>query len=87
MLVDSCRPGHFAETKSLITRFAEITDTPFVVVANKQDAPGALPAGYIHQRLGLPPSIPVLPCVGTDPEQVRDVLLALLDRIALGAQP
>lgn len=81
IMVDSCRPAHLAETQRLITRFAELTPAPFVVAANKQDDPGALPPGYIHRRLGLPASIPVLPCVATDAPQVRDVLLTLLERV------
>lgn len=81
VLVDSCRPADFGPTSRLIRRFAEITPAPFVVAANKQDALGALPPDYIHLRLGLPYSIPVLPCIAHEMSSVHAVLFALLDRI------
>ncbi len=82
VMVDSCRPGHFAETLRLMDRFAEITDVPFVVAANKQDDPAALPVSYVRRRLGLPIDIPVLPCIATDRAIVKTVLLTLLQQIA-----
>jgi len=81
VVVDSCRPAHFLEAQRLIARFAEITDAPFVVAANKQDDPAALPVAYMRKRLQLPYEVPVLPCVATDKESVKQVLLALLARI------
>jgi signal recognition particle receptor subunit beta len=81
VLVDSRRPGELKAAARLIHRFAHITPAPFVVAANKQDAPDALPPDYIHMRLGLPPSIPVLPCIARDIDSVHAVLYALLDRV------
>lgn len=85
VLVDSCRPAHLQETQRLIARFAEITDAPFVVAANKQDDPAALPVSYIRSRLQLPPEIPVLPCVAIERASVKQVLLGLLDHIEQSA--
>lgn len=82
VVVDSCRPAHFAETQRLMERFADMVDVPFVVAANKQDDPAALPLSYVRRRLGLTPDIPILPCVATDRTQVKGVLLALLQAIA-----
>lgn len=84
VMVDSCRPAKFPETISLMQRFAKITDAPFLVAANKQDDPAALPPMYIRRRLGLPPGIPVLPCVAKDRESVKSVLLSLLEIITRG---
>ncbi len=81
VLVDSCRPGHLAETRRLMDRFAEITPAPYVVAANKQDDPAALPPFYVRRRLGVPDEVPVLPCIGTDRERVKQVLLGLLNHI------
>lgn len=78
VMVDSCRPAHFVETRRLMQRFTQITDAPFIVAANKQDDPTALPLPYIRRRLGLPPEIPLLPCVATDRESAKEILLALL---------
>jgi small GTP-binding protein len=84
VMVDSCRPAHLLETQRLIARFATITDAPFVVAANKQDDPAALPLSYIRRRLQLPFEIPLLPCIATERESVKNVLLALLDHIDQG---
>lgn len=84
VMVDSCRPAHFAETQRLMRRFMEITDAPFIVAANKQDDPAALPLSYIRRRLQLPYEIPLLPCIATDRESVKSVLLGLLAHIERG---
>ncbi|MEI6043875.1 MAG: ATP/GTP-binding protein [Chloroflexota bacterium] len=81
VMVDSCRPAHFKEALGVIRYFTNLTDVPFVVAANKQDDPTALPLDYIRRRLGLAEEIPVLSCVATDRESVKEVLLTLLDRI------
>jgi uncharacterized protein len=86
VMVDSTRPGHFAETLRLMASFAELTDVPYVVAANKQDDEAALPLGYVRRRLGVPYEVPVLPCVASDRESVKEVLLTLLARIER-AQP
>jgi hypothetical protein len=86
VLVDSCRPAHFAEARLLIERFAEITSAPFVVAASKQDDPAALPVSYMRRRLGLPLSVPVIPCTTVDKESVKQVLLTLLERVDEGEQ-
>lgn len=83
VVVDSCRPAAFAETQRLLARFAEISDAPFVVAANKQDDPTALPVPYIRKRLQLAYETPLLACVATDKESVKTVLLALLEQIKL----
>jgi signal recognition particle receptor subunit beta len=81
VLVDRCRPDSFRATSELIRRFAHVTPAPFVVAANKQDDPSALPLDYIHMRLRLPMSIPVLPCATRDMRTVHTVLGTLLDHI------
>lgn len=85
VMVDSCRPAHLNETVRLMQRFAEITDVPFVVAANKQDDPAALPLSYIRRRLQLPHEIPLLSCVANDRESVKQVLLNLLVHIERAA--
>lgn len=81
VMVDSCRPAHFAETVHLLACFRNLTNAPLVVAANKQDDPAALPLPYIRRRLALPDTVPLVPCVGTDRVRVREVLLALLHEI------
>jgi len=81
VMVDSCRPAKFAETINLMERFSRITDSPFVVAANKQDDPAALPPAYVRRRLNLPHSVRVIPCVATSRDSVKNVLLTLLEII------
>ncbi|GAB4204610.1 MAG: ATP/GTP-binding protein [Roseiflexaceae bacterium] len=81
VMVDSCRPAHLLETQRLMARFAELTEVPFVVAANKQDDPTALPVSYIRRRLQLPHETPLLPCVANDRDSVKAVLLSLLEHI------
>lgn len=81
VMVDSCRPAHLDETARLLNYFAELTDVPFVVAANKQDDPAALPLDYLRRRLHLAPEIPLVPCIASERASARDVLLALLAHI------
>ncbi len=83
VLVDSCRPAHIEDTFTLLQRFTQLTAAPFIVGATKQDLPGALPPAYLHRRLGLPPSIPVVGCNACDPDSVQSVLESLMDHIEL----
>jgi signal recognition particle receptor subunit beta len=85
VMIDSTRPAHLKEAYNVIRSFNAITDAPFVVVANKQDDPTGLPPDYIAYRLGLPEDLPVLSCVATDRQSVKQVLLTLLDRIEQAA--
>ncbi len=81
VMVDSTRPAHLKEAVNVIKQFSSITQVPFVVAANKQDDPTCLPIEYVRYRLGLPASIPVIPCIATELESVKNVLLTLLDRV------
>ncbi|MDZ4720964.1 MAG: ATP/GTP-binding protein [Roseiflexaceae bacterium] len=81
VLVDSCRPAHLNETAALMAAFATHTSAPFIVAANKQDDPTALPVSYIRKRLHVPYDVPVVPCIGNDRESVKSVLLSLLAHI------
>jgi small GTP-binding protein len=82
VMVDSTRPAHLREASNVIRYFTNMTGAPFVVAANKQDDPTALPVEYIRYRLGLPDYVPVLPCVATARESVKEVLLTLLDQVS-----
>lgn len=83
VLVDSCRPAHLNEASRLIQRFSEITSAPYVVAANRQASPEALPISYIRRRLPIAPDCPVIPCNALNRQSVKGVLLALLDIVAV----
>ncbi len=78
ILVDSTRPETFRETNRIIDFFASFGDAPYVIAANKQDRPNAWAPDELRLALRQPEHIKVLPCVASDRESVKSVLLELL---------
>jgi small GTP-binding protein len=78
LLVDSTRPETFRETNRIIDFFVSYRDTPYVIAANKQDRPNAWAPDELRLALRQPDHIKVVPCVASQRESVRDVLLELL---------
>ncbi len=78
VLVDSARPETFREARRILDTFRSYSNTPFVIGANKQDDEDAWPPEDLKIALGLDQDTRVLPCVATDKESVRNVLLELL---------
>jgi signal recognition particle receptor subunit beta len=83
ILFDSTRPQTCWDTRRIIDFFEALGNVPYVVAANKQDVAGALsPADVAYilaaddERYG-----DVVPCVASDKERVKDVLLELFNRI------
>ncbi|MGH2522027.1 MAG: GTP-binding protein [Anaerolineales bacterium] len=78
VMVDSTRPETFREAKSILETFRAYAPTPYVVAANKQDREEAWALDDLRIALRLDPHVKLLPCVATDREKVKDVLLELL---------
>lgn len=78
ILVDSTKPETFREAKRILETFRNFAATPYVVAANKQDMEDAWDPEDIRIILRLESDIKILPCVATDKESVKEVLLALL---------
>ncbi len=78
VLVDSARPETFREARSILETFRAYAPTPYVVAANKQDMDDAWELNDIRIALRIEESVKVLPCVATDKEAVKTVLLELL---------
>jgi hypothetical protein len=78
VMVDSTRPETFREAKSILETFRAYAPTPYVVAANKQDQPDAWELEDLRIALRLDPAIKLLPCVASDKERVKEVLLELL---------
>lgn len=81
IMVDSTAPDEFKDTKSVLNTLHSMYRTPYVIAASKQDMPDAWSVDRIRAALAIGPDIPVLPCVATDWESVKNVLLELLFRI------
>jgi small GTP-binding protein len=81
VIVDSARPETFREARFILDTFRAYAPTPYVVAANKQDVPEAWPVDDLRIALKLDPSIKCLPCVASDKEKVKTILLELLSSI------
>ena len=78
VMVDSVRPETFREARSILDTFRSYAPTPYVVAANKQDQDDAWSPEDLRIALRIDPQIKVLPCVATDKDSVKTVLLELL---------
>ena len=81
VLLDSKRPAHFRESKSILETMGAYSPTPFVVAANFQDWPDAWSVADLRIALRISPEIGVVPCVATERESVKQVILALLEKV------
>jgi small GTP-binding protein len=78
ILVDSVRPETFREARRILDVFRTYAATPYVVAANKQDLEDAWTPEDLRIALKVRPGIKLLPCVATDKESVKNILLELL---------
>jgi signal recognition particle receptor subunit beta len=78
VMVDSTRPESFREARSILETFRAYAPTPYVVAANKQDAEDAWELDDVRHALRLDKNTKLLPCVATDRNAVKTVLLELL---------
>jgi small GTP-binding protein len=78
VVVDSTDPKRFKEAREIIRFFKDILEEPFVVAANKQDLPGALPVEDLKKELGLDDSSPVITCSAVDKKSSMEVLNELM---------
>jgi len=78
VLLDSVRPETFREARSILDTFRAYAPVPYVVAANKQDLEDAWEPTDLRIALRIPNEIKMVPCVATDQESVKQVLLELL---------
>lgn len=81
VMVDSCRPETFREARSILETFRAYAPTPYIVAANKQDLRDAWEIEDMRIALRLDSTVKILPCVATDKESVKTILLELLYQI------
>ena len=62
----------------ILDTFRAYAPTPYVVAANKQDHPDAWEPDDLRIALRIEENVKLLPCVATDKESVKTVLLELL---------
>ncbi len=78
VMVDSSRPETFREARRILETFRAYAPTPYVVAANKQDLEDAWEPEDMRIALRLSPDVKLLPCIATNKEEVKNVLLELL---------
>ncbi len=78
VMIDSTSPETFREARSILETFKAYAPTPYVVAANKQDISDAWELDDMRVALRLDPKVKLLPCVGTNKESVKAILLELL---------
>src|SRR3954452_24085782 len=78
VMVDSTKPETFREAKSILETFRAYAPTPYVVAANKQDVADAWNTDDLRIALRIEEGVKLLPCVASDKESVKTVLLELL---------
>lgn len=78
VMVDSTKPETFREAKSILETFRAYAPTPYVVAANKQDMADAWNTDDLRIALRIEEGIKLLPCVASNKESVKSVLLELL---------
>ena len=78
VMVDSTRPETFREGRSILQTFRAYAPTPYVVAANKQDKKEAWEPEDMRNALRIDSKIKFLPCIATDRNSVKSILLELL---------
>ena len=78
VLVDSNRPETFREARRILDTFSSYSPVPYIVAANKQDLDDAWPPEDLRIVLRVDPEIKVVPCIATQKDSVKQVLLELL---------
>jgi uncharacterized protein len=78
VMVDSTRPETFREARSILQTFRAYAPTPYVVAANKQDQKDAWEPEDMRHALRIDANIKFLPCIATNRNSVKSVLLELL---------
>lgn len=81
VLVDSTQPEMFPEVRSILHELQLPEPTPYLIAANKQDAPGAWEPDDLRIVLRAEPFSPVVSTVATDRESVKRVLLVLFNEV------
>lgn len=79
LLVDSVTP-EIPTTRKMLNFLISHSDVPFVIACTKRDHTNALPMETLKQQMKMD-NVPIVPCVATEKESVKEVLLILLREI------
>lgn len=83
LVVDSTAPKDFIRAKQML----EITKgfgLPYVIVANKQDMPGALSVDEIRSQFNIPEDVPIVRTIASEKKGVFEAFELLVEKITGG---
>lgn len=83
LIVDSTLPKDFIRAKQML----EITKgygLPYIIVANKQDLPGALSVDEIRNHFNIPEDVPIVSTVATSKKGIYEAFDILVEKITGG---
>lgn len=80
-ILNSWQPETFSESTKILKLVQIHTPKPYVIVANFSNIPDAFSPDDLRLILNVPPEIPIVPCIATNKESVKRVLLTLLDEV------
>ena len=83
LILDSSKPGDLIHAKEML-QITKSYGLPYIVIANKQDLPGALTPEEIRKHLDLAKDIPVVPTVAKDKIGIFEAFEILIDKITGG---
>ena len=83
LVVDSTNPTDFIRAKQMLV-ITKSYGLPYVVIANKQDLPGALAPEEIRDKFRLPEDVPIVPTVAKDKKGVFEAFEVLINKITGG---
>jgi hypothetical protein len=82
VIVDSTKPESFGEFISVLyTIRAQHANVPIVIAANKQNHYRAWSTNDLRVMLRISDDIPIMPCIASDFEVVKNVVLRLMYQI------
>lgn len=74
VMIDSTDRHALPDALEIIQVFTAAHPVPYLIAANKSDAPSPLSLADIRQGLALPPGVEIIPCIATVRSRTKQVL-------------
>lgn len=81
VLVDGSKPDTFDEAEGIVAAFKAMSDKPFVLVVTRSDRKDCLSADKVRKYITHIADVDIVRCDARKLGDVKDVLLALLERV------
>jgi len=83
LVIDSTKPEEFPRAMEMMQK-AGVHGLPYVVLANKQDLPGALSSEEIRKRMHIPEDVVIIETTATEKKNIVRAMDALLEKLMKG---